>query len=673
MKFLLRYSIRIRIWTSFAILLVILTTVAASALLSLSETKARVANITEEIQPTLLTAMELEYYLEKTNSSLGLFLASKEDLHKQSYLTHLTKLDEILTTFKQQDLVRADADIAQRVAAIQDDITKYQSYRDKMLALAMDNQANQPGIKYAGEHINPLSQQLLQLVSGMIMTETEEEANEARRGLLLLFSDLRYAWTNSMNGVRAYIPFRTQASLDEAIMYYKSSIEIIDKIWQLDVEKTLDQEDALERFSDISQRYYENVMELTRIHGGEKWRLDSYLIRTEIGPLLTQISTRLQWLVTHLRDKVDTTTDALANQVHQTVVLVGTLLLFGLALGGLIAWSISHSIVHPLSRAVQAMDNIATGDGDLTQRLVAYGNDEIRTLADSYNTFASKIQSMVQQVAQHTAKLAAASEDLNTITENSRVGATRQQSEISMMATAITQMSATVEEVTRNAHAAAHAAHLADQAAHNGTTVVNQTIAVIHTLANEVKQTSQVINNVKDESQRIGGVLDVIKSIAEQTNLLALNAAIEAARAGEQGRGFAVVADEVRTLAARTQQSTTEIHAMIEALQKGTQDAVTVMDRGCSKAEESEQQAGKAGASLHDISEAVATIDEMNTQIATASQQHNAATDEINRNIISINEVTNQSAQGTEHTANSSAAIKQLSSQLKSLVNQFKI
>ncbi len=230
-----------------------------------------------------------------------------------------------------------------------------------------------------------------------------------------------------------------------------------------------------------------------------------------------------------------------------------------------------------------------------------------------------------------------------------------------------------MQEVARNASSASQAAQEADGEAGNGKQVVSASIDAINALAGEVEKAAEVIDKLETDSENISKVLDVIKGIAEQTNLLALNAAIEAARAGEQGRGFAVVADEVRTLASRTQQSTEEIHEIIERLQADAESAVQVMNTGRGQAQSSVEQAAHAGESLERIAKAVTTISDMNAQIASAAEEQTAVAEEINRNIVGITQAGQESAQGAQQTATSSEELAKLAARLQGLVSQFRV
>ncbi len=315
----------------------------------------------------------------------------------------------------------------------------------------------------------------------------------------------------------------------------------------------------------------------------------------------------------------------------------------------------------------------AFSKGDLTHKVNISGKDEFAWMCWEYSQARKGFMELVKEILGNSGQLAAAAEELSAITEQSNNGVMRQQGEIGQVATAMNEMSATVTEVSRNASSAATAAQEADDRAKEGCEVVNTTVQTINNLASEVERTSQVIENLKGDSISIGTVLDVIRDIAEQTNLLALNAAIEAARAGEQGRGFAVVADEVRTLASRTQQSTREINDMIERLQSGANQAVEVMEMGRAKAEESVEQAAKAGDALQAITGVVDNIRSMNIQIASAAEEQSSTAEEINRNIVNISEVAQETAGGSQQTASASDELARLASDLQSQVGKFKI
>jgi len=368
----------------------------------------------------------------------------------------------------------------------------------------------------------------------------------------------------------------------------------------------------------------------------------------------------------------DTLADA--NASSKSALFVGIMIsLLTVAIVVAIGYLISDMIVKNILAVVKSLQEMANGEGDLTRRLETQGNDEIGSLVHYFNQFIEKLQHIISNVAGSTTQLAAAAEEMSLVSSESNDRVTQQTEETEQVAAAMNEMTATVREVAGHAQEAANSAQDASTAANNGQRIVEQTVTVINSLATEVEQAANVIQKLEKDTENIGGVLDVIRGISEQTNLLALNAAIEAARAGEQGRGFAVVADEVRTLAGRTQESTKEIQIMIESLQNGAAQAVAAMNEGQSKAKGSVEQAARAGESLREINGAITLIRDMNTQIASAAEEQGSVAEEINRNINTISGIGTQTSQGAQQTATSSHEMSQLATQLQDEVGQFKI
>ena len=342
-------------------------------------------------------------------------------------------------------------------------------------------------------------------------------------------------------------------------------------------------------------------------------------------------------------------------------------------LGLLVIWLVGHGIARPLKQMVAMLNDIAQGEGDLTRRLTSDRADELGAIASGFNTFLIKLQGMITQVVSSVQKVSDSSEHTADIAIRTNQGVHKQMVEIDQVATAVHEMTATAQDVARNATQAAQAASHADQAASQGMRIVRDTSASIGVLAEEIGKAVAVVQTLAKDSENINAILTAIRGIAEQTNLLALNAAIEAARAGEQGRGFAVVADEVRNLAQKTQQATEEIQAMIQQLQQGTRDVVRVMEDSQHRTDESVQHAAKAAEALQTITQAVSVINDMNTQIASAAEEQSAVAEDINRNVINIGQVANEVAGGADESSAASADLTKLAEQQRRLINQFKV
>ena len=330
-------------------------------------------------------------------------------------------------------------------------------------------------------------------------------------------------------------------------------------------------------------------------------------------------------------------------------------------------------IVKPLRNTQKLIKGLAEGEGDLTVSLPVNNSDEINTLHLHINAFIGSLRNMISIIVGEVQHLEQQSSTLHQQSSEMSQSSFNLSQNTTQVATAMNQMSATVHEVSRSANEAAKAAENGRNEADHGFDVVKEAVTGIGNLSSEVENAAGVITRLAEGSERISTVLDVINGIAEQTNLLALNAAIEAARAGEQGRGFAVVADEVRTLASRTHQSTLEIREMIDMVQNSTKDAVSAMSRGQEAATISVQQAEAVGSSLNTIIEKVSAISDMTTQIASAAEQQSCTAEEINKNLETINEITNDSASTANDTTTSSSEITEMTTRLNNLVGQFKI
>lgn len=339
----------------------------------------------------------------------------------------------------------------------------------------------------------------------------------------------------------------------------------------------------------------------------------------------------------------------------------------GLVLSGWFANTISH----PIEALAATMRHIST-HRDLTRRSDIVRTDEIGDMAQSVNAMLTGFQSLVQKILQATVNVAAATEQLSNISATTEQGINTQRSETEQVATAMHEMVATVAEIARNTAEAASAAEETDQQAQSGKACIERTTRTLDELHSAMQSSSNIIEHLHQDSDKIGQVLEVISAIAEQTNLLALNAAIEAARAGEQGRGFAVVADEVRTLAARTQNSTEEINQIIAGLQSRAKQAVDSMQYSRNKTTQTIEQAEETRKTLEQITVAVNQITEMSLQIASAAEEQNSVAEEINRNIVAISDVSETNAEGSQQTASASEALARLGSDLHHLANEFK-
>jgi methyl-accepting chemotaxis protein len=382
---------------------------------------------------------------------------------------------------------------------------------------------------------------------------------------------------------------------------------------------------------------------------------------TDQGAAIVKINEELNKIQMARRDAESA--QAREMQLGATVLAI----LFGV----LAAVVITRQITRPLAQTLAVVQRIA--DGDLTQNLEVTRRDELGVLQQGIQRMGVTLRNLIGGIRDGVTQIASAAEELSAVTEQTSAGVNSQKIETDQVATAMHEMSATVQEVARNAEDASQAASVADREARDGDKVVGEAIAQIERLAAEVARSTEAMLVLQQESDKIGSVMDVIKAVADQTNLLALNAAIEAARAGEAGRGFAVVADEVRSLAQRTQKSTEEIAGLVSGLQSGTQQVTTVMNNSRALTDSSVTLTRKAGTALESITATVSSIQSMNQQIAAAAEQQSAVAEEISRSILNVRDVSEQTAAASDQTAASSVELARLGGQLQQLVSHFRV
>ncbi len=672
LRFSDRLTLRLKIQGGFALMGGLLLLVGGSTFVNLSLNQSRVTAMAEDIQPLMMQSLSLRGEVEDAVSAMGFYLLSKEDQHRDTFLGSLEEMDSRLKAL-QQHTPKDDEQAQQRLVDLATKIDRFSAYKEQILELAKSDAKNYPAMSYAAANINPLSQQLLQQVSSMILSEELEGANAKRKALMRDLGDLRYAWAGVMNGVRAYLAFRAQPSLDEVALYREQvetvTVRIDEKAGMLNFE----QEDAFDQFKDIKSQFYENLNALIKMHGSEKWRTDSYLIRTELGPLLESMKTDLDAVVGNLREQMSEAGDDVLTSTTATLGLVATVMVIGLGVAMLLAWLSQRMIIAPLQTTVTAMDDIAQGEGDLTRRLNDKGHDELAQLARGFNRFVERIQAVLSQTIGVTEKLSEKVSRLESVSQASSEGADRQQRETEVVSVAMGEMSRTVASVAEHAAEAADVSAEANEQAEEGRRAVNATMGLMSDLASEMDRTGQVAQELAKNSEDIHEVLDVIKNIAEQTNLLALNAAIEAARAGEQGRGFAVVADEVRALANRTQESTVEIESIIDKLQSASRHASEAMLSSQERVSEGSSQVERTGETLGSMLAAVQRISAMSAQIATSAEEQQGVSVEIARNVDSIKEIAEANSAGAQQTYSAANELAELRGELQNLLSQFRV
>ncbi|PSV27118.1 CHASE3 domain-containing protein [Photobacterium sp. GB-56] len=540
-----------------------------------------------------------------------------------------------------------------RFDKVESDAMNWQKYAEKIIKLRKDIKSGEN----AAIEIDEL------LASGMgkkLMDQIRVEVKDRKFGYKS--TDVLQALINMETGLRGYIINKDEAYLEP---YYISKKEL-ENIFKFNKFEDRNVNAWINNYAEVAIKLIKNGLDY-------KVMEDLYQeLSTKQGKIyMDELRTKVNDIIVVEKDLMQQRKISAENAADLATIVItwGGIITAILAL--IIGIIISKTITGPIGRAVVAAKELA--NGNLTIQIKPNGNNEVGVLLTALQTTADSLKQIILKMSNASDQLGNASDNLTTITTQSSQGVKEQQHMTDEVAVAMNQMSMSVQEVAQNAFSAAQFANEANREAQSGIIIVKDTIEGIHQLDEEINLTSVRLNQLVQETENIGGILDVIRGIADQTNLLALNAAIEAARAGDQGRGFAVVADEVRELAKRTQDSTTEIQVLIEKVQLGTNELVVSMDKSNNFVKESVVNATKSRDAFGVISESIAKINDMNTQSANASEEQSTTTEEINRNMETVNMISQQSAQSVNETVKSTQELSDLSSQLHYIIRQFKV
>jgi len=672
-KLLIKLGISQKLFGSAGAVLLVLFVIVFSTIYGLSQSQSTVNKVVNEHQPLTLYSLNLSNQLHAAAESLGFYFLSQKEIYKKGYESGLIGAEENLKSLEKIANDLGQQELIDQVGSIRQDFEKFAAYKAQAINLATNQQENFKALAYAASEIDPGSRAMVQSLGNMLLEEEAQPSSKTRKKLAIYIGDMRYTWQSIMSGLRSYLIQGREEVVENILTYRYRVEELIEKTERLSKHFTFEQEAYFDDFKAEFELFDGRFEELRNIYSSDQARMDVFLVSKEIGPLLQSMEKNLAHLVDEQQAGIVSASDNLQDQItgNKSVVLVLLVLAVIFGFGGV--YLLHRSISGPLNRSVKAMDDIANGDGDLTKRLEINSSDELGQLADGFNAFSNQIHDMVSRTVGFLGQFQEKISRLEMVSQETQKRADLQQTETETVAAVIEEVSHAVNQMSQNAGQAVDAAMTANDASERGKQVVSETIQAIETMAAGVENAGRVIHSVEQESDNIGQVLDVIKGIAEQTNLLALNAAIEAARAGEQGRGFAVVADEVRTLATRTQESTQEIEAMINRLQEGAKQAVEVMDKEQERARSSVKQASNTSESLESILTAVRTITEMNSMIADASRTQQLKTETVKEHINKIIEIAEENAAGAQQTYSAANELTEFEADLRALMGRFKV
>jgi len=665
-----KLSLRHQVWAGFAIMLVFIGIISATSIVNLNALNDQATQIIDEAQPTMVDALNIRTGLSNTAKNINAYIVSQQASDKAEITKSINELNEHFEQFIQRPNIVRNTELQQVTDQIHASFGEFKKLSNQIEHLVENPVDNFPALEIATSKLNPITKSVLTSLDNVILSELEEENSDIRKELLYELTGLRYSWMNIITTNRSFLANPTSAihlQMKDYVVLFKKQlrdIQVKSNIF------TLEQEEAVANITRLTIAHFKFLKKINKLYTSNNWRKDQALLKNNIKPLIDNISSQLNIIVNAQQETSASLSRNLLKQINSSVFITLSILAVAIVAGIFIAWSNTKQIRTIVVEISNSLKHLSQGEFNF--KLNDKRKGEVGKVAATINIFSDQLESMINDLTQSVDNLQSASNEMSSIVSETSDNILQQHRETEMVATAVEEMTATAQEVASSASTAATSASQANELTTSGALISTEALGGIGNLVNDLNNASDVVQTLRDESNNISIVLDVIRDISEQTNLLALNAAIEAARAGEQGRGFAVVADEVRTLASRTQESTDEIRNKIEELQHGAGNAVSVMDNAIKEANKNNDQVEKVAESLGEIAGEIQSINTQLDQMAAASEQQSATSEEISRNVVSISTLAEKTVQGTTHAKSAEDSLSMVTQSIQNVIAKFK-
>ena len=670
-------SLRQKMRFGFGVIWFALAVITIQAAINLWIVRTNVVDLVSETQPVENATQEIALQLEHSIALLNSYVLTGSLNDLKAYLQQteqnrlkLQQLKALLSHNPRADMYQPFVDnIEQQLQKLPPLILQIQKMQSSM-------SAKYPAFAYAETHLSPLSRQIQQSI--LLMRNSEMEVIDASRAQTLSsVIEMEAAWLNVVSNFRGYLAFRSDAMSSQVDGYLKQFSDVLARLQAYGQQNagslTLEEEISLEQIEQAYADYLQNYLSVKMIHQGEQWRQDLVIMDQQIVPIYEQLQNSFQSMKDLAQNYSLQSGESIANASFWNLVLLLFLSVTGQLFGMIISRQVTEAVVEPVAQISGAMEAIAKGSGDLTQRLPIQSKDEIGDLALHFNQFITRVQKLLLQISKTLHELESSSEHLQQITESMNSGVQQQMKATSGLSQSMLEMTGQAQSVEDHSSNTTRATQQVAERVQEGGAKVIQTAQEMQALSENMQEMINSVMALREDGKSIATVVNVIEEIAEQTNLLALNAAIEAARAGEHGRGFAVVADQVRSLAKRTQDSTSEIERIIDKIIQATETTVKVVNKGQKSAQSSMRSVNQSRDTLQPVTILMQDISQMSDHMLKAAHAQTELAREINSNISDIHQVSEGSLSGAKLTRQAGENLLHLAKHLEQMVGQFKI
>ncbi|MFK5985356.1 MAG: methyl-accepting chemotaxis protein [Pseudomonadota bacterium] len=663
----LKLSIKNKLHLSYLFFIVLIIVGGTTTYMQNHDNKRIVKSVLQEHMPVVHSFYEVQKDIKQLTSSVGLYLLSQEKNYQQDYTNKyadlITRLNSIQGNYSQQ----SNTTLADKTSGIIHSIQQLNKYLVDIMVIGVDDLKNKPALAYAGTGLSPIYNQMIQVTS--LMIDSREEDQEQAEEIISAIYKIRGNFINISRAMTVFLSFRNDSS-------QQMISNLIDVIKQKLIELTeyqdnfsFEQENGMEQLTSLFDKYNEGIGIIIPLHLGSAWRKDTQMLQDFISPLLIKINKQVDYLQHQEEERAENKIAVLFAQLQRSNLLNIWSIIVSIVFAILVVIIIQLIVIRRLKLTEQAM--LAISDGGLDYSLDEKGHDELSSVSKSFNSFVGKIKNIVDLVIQSSATLAHEATKMKSITLSSQDLASAQLRLVENVSKQMQQSSEQVEQVSDHAKEASVAVEKARLRVEEGRSIIESSILSIDEIAKDVANSSKVVETLAEYAKSIGFVVEVIQSISEQTNLLALNAAIEAARAGEAGRGFAVVADEVRSLSQKIQSETTTISEKISNLQKAS---IAIFDSMALTRENTSQSVDlsrQAGSEFDNIVKEITTITDMNLQISAAAELQLDGNNSITKRLFELTIMSQTSANAAAEASASGQEFQSMAEQLHAIVERF--